>query len=75
MFLKKIAVKVEEMQQQLRATDADRSSRLGKSGLGAISIIDGRRVPQMEDVTNAEARIPRFVGSKCWAAMHLCPKT
>lgn len=53
------------MHHQLQATDTDSSSRLGKSGLGAISITDGRKVPQMEDVTNAEAGIPHFVGSKC----------
>lgn len=60
------------MHHQLQATDG--CSSLGKSGLGAISIIDGRKVPQTEDVTNAEASISHFVGTKCWAAMHLCPK-
>lgn len=61
------------MQQQLRATDADRSSRLGKPGLGAISIIEGRKVPLMEDVTNAEARIRwvQMLGSDAFVSKNL----
>lgn len=59
-MFEKIAVKVEEMHHQLQATGTDSSSGLGKSGLGAISVIGGGKVDKMEDVTNGEARIPHF---------------